>query len=90
MGTNSALVDEEQKEEEDKEATAAAERFGLVWDPEEGPVWGIMGEQEEGKRDDTWSQLLREGVSGITTDSDGEDKNQVCVSFGMDVACWSA
>lgn len=43
-------------------------RRGLVWDPEEGPVWGTVGEGQE----DEWSRLLQDGVSGITTDSDGE------------------
>ncbi|XP_070693442.1 matrix metalloproteinase-17b [Pempheris klunzingeri] len=50
---------------------AAAGRWGLVWDPEEGPMWGNMGGAEKEKQEDTWTQLLREGVSGITTDSDG-------------------
>uniref|UniRef100_A0A3Q2DJK7 Matrix metallopeptidase 17b n=1 Tax=Cyprinodon variegatus TaxID=28743 RepID=A0A3Q2DJK7_CYPVA len=42
-------------------------RRGLVWDPEEGPVWGTVGDGQE----DEWSLLLQDGVSGITTDSDG-------------------
>ena len=50
---------------------AAAERWGLVWEPEEGPVWGNMANAEEEKQEDDWTQLLREGVSGITTDSEG-------------------
>lgn len=49
------------------------ERWGLVWDPEEGPVWGKIGGVKEENEEDTWTQLLREGVSGITTDSNGED-----------------
>ncbi len=57
-------------EEEEEEG-----RWGLVWDPEEGPVWGSIGGAEEEKQDDTWTQLLREGVGGITTDRDGEDTN---------------
>lgn len=57
----------------DQEEEAAAGRWGLVWDPEEGPVWGNMGDTEGQKQEDEWTQLLREGVSGITTDSDGED-----------------
>ncbi|XP_022057088.2 matrix metalloproteinase-17b [Acanthochromis polyacanthus] len=44
-------------------------RFGLVWDPEEGPVWGKI--EAEATQEDTWTGLLREGVSGITTDADG-------------------
>ncbi|XP_033971595.1 matrix metalloproteinase-17b [Trematomus bernacchii] len=55
----------------DKVEEAAAERWGLVWDPEEGPVWGNMANAEEEKQEDDWTQLLREGVSGITTDSEG-------------------
>ncbi|XP_074503794.1 matrix metalloproteinase-17b [Sebastes fasciatus] len=55
----------------DDEEEAAAGRWGLVWDPEEGPMWGNVGDAEEEKQEDTWTQLLREGVSGITTDSDG-------------------
>ncbi|XP_037636435.1 matrix metalloproteinase-17b [Sebastes umbrosus] len=61
MGVNVAGDEEE----------AAAGRWGLVWDPEEGPMWGNVGDAEEEKQEDTWTQLLREGVSGITTDSDG-------------------
>ena len=56
----------------DKVEEAAAEKWGLVWDPEEGPVWGNMANAEEEKQEDDWTQLLREGVSGITTDSEGE------------------
>ncbi|XP_060904806.1 matrix metalloproteinase-17b isoform X2 [Labrus mixtus] len=50
---------------------AAAVRWGLVWDPLEGPLWGNMGAAEEDQQEDAWTQLLREGVSGITTESDG-------------------
>nr|XP_033488511.1 matrix metalloproteinase-17b [Epinephelus lanceolatus]XP_033488512.1 matrix metalloproteinase-17b [Epinephelus lanceolatus]XP_033488513.1 matrix metalloproteinase-17b [Epinephelus lanceolatus] len=64
MGVSLAGVNQEE------DATAAG-RWGLIWDPEEGPVWGNMGDTEEEKQEDTWTQLLREGVSGITTDSDG-------------------
>ncbi|XP_051276869.1 matrix metalloproteinase-17b [Dicentrarchus labrax] len=67
MGVSLAGADEEEKEEEE----VAAGRWGLVWDPEEGPVWGTVGVAEEEKREDTWTQLLRDGVSGITTESDG-------------------
>ncbi len=67
-------------DDDDEEEEAAAERWGLVWDPEQGPVWGNMGSAEEEKQEDTWTQLLREGVSGITTDSNGEDRKHVCVS----------
>ncbi|XP_059919867.1 matrix metalloproteinase-17b isoform X1 [Gadus macrocephalus] len=41
---------------------------GLVWDSEEGPVWGVMGEPAE-KDNDTWASLLQAGVNGITTDT---------------------
>lgn len=58
-------------DDDDHEEEAAAGRWGLVWDPEEGPVWGNMRDAEEDKQEDTWTQLLREGVSGITTDSNG-------------------
>lgn len=49
----------------------AAKRWGLVWDPEEGPVWGNIAGTEEEKQEDTWTLLLREGVNGIVTDRDG-------------------
>ncbi|XP_059202610.1 matrix metalloproteinase-17b [Centropristis striata] len=62
MGAALSGADEEEE---------AAGRWGLVWDPEEGPVWGNMGDYEVEKQEDNWTQLLREGVSGITTDSDG-------------------
>lgn len=68
-------------DEEEGEA-AAAGRWGLVWDPEDGPVWGNMAGAEEETQGDTWTQLLREGVSGITTDGDGEDGN-LCVCVRM-------
>ncbi|XP_036069677.1 matrix metalloproteinase-17b [Oryzias melastigma] len=45
------------------------QRWGLQWDAEEGSVWGKLGVRE--KREDVWSQLIQEGVSGITTDNDG-------------------
>lgn len=64
-------------DDDDNDEAAAAGRWGLVWDPEEGPVWGNMGGAEEDKQEDTWTQLLREGVSGITTDSEGENRNPV-------------
>ena len=44
---------------------------GLVWDSEEGPVWGAMGESAE-KENDTWASLLQAGINGITTDTGGE------------------
>ncbi|XP_035525629.1 matrix metalloproteinase-17b [Morone saxatilis] len=73
MGVSLFGADEEEKEEEEEEEEekAAAGRWGLLWDPEEGPVWGKVGVSEKEKREDAWTQLLRDGVSGITTDSDG-------------------
>ena len=44
---------------------------GLVWDTEEGPVWGAIGEPAE-KENHTWASLLQAGVNGITTDTGGE------------------
>lgn len=45
---------------------------GLVWNSLEGPMWGEVreeiGEEEE---DATWSKLIRDGVNGITTETDG-------------------
>ncbi|KAG7241930.1 hypothetical protein INR49_024677 [Caranx melampygus] len=55
----------------DKEEETAAWRWGLGWDLKEGPVWRDKGNAEEEKQENTWSQLLREGVSGITTDNNG-------------------
>lgn len=56
-------------EEQEKEK----ERWGLVWDPEEGPVWGNVGGTEgKEEEEDTWTQLLRGGVNGIIMDQDGE------------------
>ncbi|XP_071314320.1 matrix metalloproteinase-17b isoform X2 [Trachinotus anak] len=65
MGVSFAGEDDDDDEQEE-----ATTRWGLVWDPEEGPVWGNKGEPEE-KQEDTWTQLLREGVSGITTNGNG-------------------
>uniref|UniRef100_UPI0037E8AA2E matrix metalloproteinase-17b n=1 Tax=Semicossyphus pulcher TaxID=241346 RepID=UPI0037E8AA2E len=66
MGLSLAGADEDNEEEED-----AAVRWGLVWDPQEGPLWGNMGGAKEDEQEDAWTRLLREGVSGITTESDG-------------------
>ncbi|XP_068571447.1 matrix metalloproteinase-17b [Cebidichthys violaceus] len=63
MGVSLAAADEDDE--------AITGRWGLIWDPEQGPVWGDMGDAEEKKQEDNWTQLLREGVSGITTDNDG-------------------
>ncbi|XP_074042966.1 LOW QUALITY PROTEIN: matrix metalloproteinase-17 [Poecilia reticulata] len=59
-----------QPDDED-EAVPGSGRWALVWDPEEGPVWGKVGNLEKEKQEDKWSQLLRDGVSGLTTDNDG-------------------
>lgn len=67
MGVSLAGADEEEGQE------TAVDRWGLMWDPEEGPVWGNIGDTEGRKQEDVWTQLLREGVSGITTDRDGEN-----------------
>lgn len=62
MGAAPAWAEEEE----------AASRWGLMWDPEDGPVWGSVGGFEAGQQaEDTWTQLLEGGVSGITTDRDG-------------------
>ena len=49
---------------------------GLMWDPKEGPVWGEIGEGEAGggeeEESNTWADLIRGGVNGITTERDGE------------------
>lgn len=66
------------KEEEEEQETAA-EKWGLMWDSEEGPVWGNIRDSEGEEQEDTWTQLLRGGVSGITTDRDGEDRSHICI-----------
>ncbi|XP_069027199.1 matrix metalloproteinase-17b [Embiotoca jacksoni] len=58
-------------EEEEAAAAAGSGKWGLVWDPDEGIMWGKMGNSELEKREDTWTRLLEDGVSGITTDNDG-------------------
>ncbi|KAM6924026.1 matrix metalloproteinase-17b [Xenentodon cancila] len=68
MGVSLAAVD---SGEDAKDETPGTGRWGLVWDPEEGPVWGKVGDPEEEEQEDTWTQLLNEGVNGITTDSQG-------------------
>lgn len=69
---------EEGHDDDNEDVDAAAGRWGLVWDPEDGPVWGNIGGIGEEKQEDTWTQLLREGVNGIITDRDGGDRNYVC------------
>uniref|UniRef100_A0A3B3U133 Matrix metallopeptidase 17b n=1 Tax=Poecilia latipinna TaxID=48699 RepID=A0A3B3U133_9TELE len=49
-----------QPDDED-EAAPGSGHWALVWDPEEGPVWGKVGNLEEEKQEDKWSQLLRDG-----------------------------
>ncbi|XP_020562464.1 matrix metalloproteinase-17 [Oryzias latipes] len=63
MGVSLPRGDGEDKEEKEPQ------RWGLQWDTEEGPVWGKLGDGQ--KQEDVWSQLIQEGVNGITTDSDG-------------------
>jgi len=67
MGVSLAAADEDEEE--------TAGRWGLIWDQEQGPMWGHMGDAEGENQGDKWTQLLREGVSGITKDNDGEDSN---------------
>lgn len=54
-----------------KEKETTAERWGLVWDPEEGPVWGNTEISEGAEENDTWTQLIRAGVNGIIKELDG-------------------
>ncbi|XP_055080655.1 matrix metalloproteinase-17b [Periophthalmus magnuspinnatus] len=56
---------EERVEEE------SGERQGLLWDVEEGPIWGDTEAATTGPEADVWTHLLKEGVSGITTDARG-------------------
>ncbi|XP_068451546.1 matrix metalloproteinase-17b [Clinocottus analis] len=63
VGVSRAAADEDEEE--------TAERWGLIWDAEQGPMWGHMGDAEGENQEDKWTQLLREGVSGITKDIDG-------------------
>ncbi|XP_028272436.1 matrix metalloproteinase-17b [Parambassis ranga] len=70
MGANMEGIDEEEEEEEVAGAAGSLKQ-GLVWDPEEGPVWGTVGNAGGEKQDDTWTQLFKEGISGITTERDG-------------------
>lgn len=72
MGVSLAEADEEEGEQE-----TAAEQWGLTWDPEEGPVWRNTGNSVGEEQEDIWTQLLRGGVTGITTDRDGEDSSYV-------------
>uniref|UniRef100_A0A3P9CMX9 Matrix metallopeptidase 17b n=1 Tax=Maylandia zebra TaxID=106582 RepID=A0A3P9CMX9_9CICH len=58
-------------DDDDEQAAGALERWGLVWDPEEGAVWGKIGDAKQENQGDTWTQLLKEGVNGITTDTNG-------------------
>ncbi|CAB1337238.1 unnamed protein product, partial [Coregonus sp. 'balchen'] len=55
------------------EGKGGEEEQGMMWDPEEGPVWGDIGEGEAGgeeEESDTWTELIRGGVNGITTERD--------------------
>ncbi|XP_030595449.1 matrix metalloproteinase-17b isoform X2 [Archocentrus centrarchus] len=63
--------DDGDDDDDEEQAAGELERWGLVWDPEEGAVWGKIGDAKEENQGDTWTQLLKEGVDGITTDSNG-------------------
>lgn len=65
---------------EGNDVEGTARRWGLVWDPLEGPLWGAMEDSEDVKQGDPWTQLLREGVRGITTESDGEDRSTLTLN----------
>ncbi|KAJ0050333.1 hypothetical protein NL108_017503, partial [Boleophthalmus pectinirostris] len=54
-----------------EEEESGGERLGLMWDVEEGPIWGDTGAATPGPEADVWTRLLKEGVSGITTDAAG-------------------
>lgn len=56
------------------EVETTAERWGLVWDPEEGPVWGNT-DNFEGEEENTWTQLITAGVNGIIKELDGDEPN---------------
>ncbi|XP_029958969.1 matrix metalloproteinase-17b [Salarias fasciatus] len=64
-----SLAGEDAGEEEEEDGGAGTGRWGLLWEPEEGPVWGQLAAEED--TEDVWTQLLKGGVSGITTDSNG-------------------
>lgn len=80
MGVNLDWTDEELAQ------GAAASRWSLTWDPQEGPVWGQTDLKEEQEEEDTWTQLLVGGVSGITTDRDGKKS----CSFSKMYVLWSS
>lgn len=82
MGVSVAREDSDH--DDDDEAGSRSRKWGLIWDPEEGTVWGKLGDLKEEKQGDTWSQLLKDGVGGITTDSDGEELNHDCLR-----TCWN-
>ncbi|CAI5677326.1 matrix metalloproteinase-17b isoform X3 [Oreochromis aureus] len=69
-GVSLDLVDTD-NDDDDEQAAGGLERWGLVWDPEEGAVWGKIGDAKQENEGDTWTQLLKEGVNGITTDANG-------------------
>ena len=68
MGVNFTVRDNDQEE-----VGTTAEGWGLVWDPEEGPVWGRTKIFEGQEDNNTWTQLIREGVNGIIKEPDGDD-----------------
>ncbi|XP_036799553.1 matrix metalloproteinase-17-like [Oncorhynchus mykiss] len=62
------------RETEGKRGEEGEEEQGLMWDPEEGPMWGDIGKGEAGgeeEESETWTELIRGGVNGITTERDG-------------------
>ncbi|XP_027886307.1 matrix metalloproteinase-17b [Xiphophorus couchianus] len=71
MGVSLTRGEPDDDEDDEDESAPGSGQWALVWDPEEGPVWGKVGDLEKEKQEDKWSQLLRDGVSGITTDNDG-------------------
>lgn len=58
---------------DNEEAEKNAEKWGLVWNPEEGPVWGNTEIFEAAEENDTWTQLIKAGVNGIIKELDGDE-----------------
>lgn len=80
MGVNFIGTDDDNEEVE-----TTSERWGLVWDSEQGPVWGYTEIFEGEEENNTWTQLIRAGVNGIIKELDGDEPDIffVCHRFYM-------
>lgn len=63
------------RDDDDGKVEIITDTWGLVWDPEDGPVWGNTEIYDGEDDNNTWNQLIKAGVSGIVTERDGDESD---------------